>query len=82
MAIERVSFTLPEELVLRLKKIPPGKRSKFVKVAVERELKRKAVILFLAKMKGKTVWKQKHHHNLRGPDELSKYRPLKRSLTG
>ncbi|MGH7847109.1 MAG: hypothetical protein ACREQW_18345 [Candidatus Binatia bacterium] len=61
MANEKVTFTLPEELVRRLKKIPAGKRSTFVRVAVERELDRETAISFLRRMKGKKVWKGKHH---------------------
>ncbi len=38
MAVEKVTFTLPEKLVRRLGRIPAGKRSMVVKEAVEREL--------------------------------------------
>jgi len=31
MAVEKVTFTLPEELVRRLEKVPAGKRSMLVK---------------------------------------------------
>jgi len=82
MAVEKVTFTLPEELVRRFKKIPAGKRSTFVKVAVERELDREAAISFLRRMKRKRVWKEKHHPNLRAPNDFAKYRPLKSRLTG
>ena len=36
----RITFNLPEELIRRLKKLPTGKRSMLVKLAVERELDR------------------------------------------
>ncbi len=37
MAVEKVTFTLPEELVRRLEKVPAGKRSMLVRKAVEKE---------------------------------------------
>ena len=44
MAVEKITFTLPEELVRRLEKVPAGKRSMLVKTAVEKELDREAAI--------------------------------------
>ena len=82
MAVEKVTFTLPEELVRRLEKVPAGQRSMLVKQAVERELDRQAALRMLARMKGKTVWREKDHPNLVTPDDFAKYRPIKTRLTG
>lgn len=38
MASKKMTFTLPSDLVRRIKKLPVGKRSGFVKRAIEREL--------------------------------------------
>ena len=82
MAVEKVTFTLPEELVRRLEKVPAGKRSLLVKTAVEKELNREAAMTTLKKMKGKAVWKEKHHPNLLTTRDFAQYRPIKSRLTG
>src|SRR6516164_1071897 len=61
MAVEKVTFTLPEELVRRLERVPAGKRSLLVKTAVEKELDREAALSAAKKMKGRVVWKKKMH---------------------
>jgi len=82
MAVEKVTFTLPEELVRRLAKVPPGKRSTVVKEAVERELQRQAAVAALRKLKGKPIWEAKHHPNLRTARDFARYRPAKSRVTG
>ena len=82
MAVEKVTFTLPETLVRRLEKIPAGKRSNLVKDAVERELNRETAVAILRRLKGKAIWKEKYHPNLRGATDFARYRPLKSRLTG
>jgi metal-responsive CopG/Arc/MetJ family transcriptional regulator len=82
MSVEKVTFTLPEELVRRLEKIPSGLRSKLVKEAVDRELKRRSAIDQLRKLQGKVIWKDKYHPDLRIPKNLAHYRPAKSRLTG
>ncbi|HTN71585.1 MAG TPA: hypothetical protein VMO00_10900 [Methylomirabilota bacterium] len=82
MAVEKVTFTLPEELVRRLEKVPAGKRSMLVKTAVEKELDREAAIAILKRMKGKSIWKAKHHPNLLTVRDFAQYRPIKSRLTG
>ena len=82
MSVEKVTFTLPEELVRRLEKVPAGKRSMLVRKAVERELDREAAILALKRMKGKAIWKEKYHPNLRSASDFASYRPIKTRLTG
>ena len=82
MAVEKVTFTLPEALVRRLEKIPAGKRSNLVKDAVERELNRETAVAMLRRLKGKAIWKEKYHPNLRGPNDFARYRPLKSRLSG
>jgi metal-responsive CopG/Arc/MetJ family transcriptional regulator len=82
MAVEKVTFTLPEELVRRLEKVPAGKRSMLVKEAVEKELDREAAVVVLKRMRGKAVWKEKHHPDLVRPGDFARYRPLKSRLTG
>ncbi len=82
MAVEKVTFTLPQELVRRLEKVPAGKRSLLVKTAVEKELDRVTAMAILKKMKGKTVWKQKHHPDLAAITDFAQYRPVKSRLTG
>lgn len=82
MAVEKVTFTLPEKLVRRLGKIPAGKRSMLVKEAVERELDREAAVTVLKRMRTKTIWKEKYHPNLIRPKDFASFRPLKSRLTG
>ncbi len=82
MAVEKVTFTLPEELVQRLAKIPAGQRSMLVSRAVERELDRQTAVRMVKRMRGKVVWYEKHHPNLVTPDDFAKYRPIKSRLTG
>lgn len=40
MAAKKVTFTLPSDLVRRIKKLRAGKRSRFVRQAIEKELDR------------------------------------------
>ena len=61
MAVKKVTFALPVELVRRLKKVSAEKRSTFVKEAVERELSRQAAVAMLKRIGGKAVWKVEHH---------------------
>jgi hypothetical protein len=82
MSVEKVTFTLPEELVRRLEKVPAGKRSMLVKEAVERELDRTAALAMAKKLKGKAVWKSKHHQDLLTDDDFARYRPIKSRATG
>ena len=82
MAVEKVTFTLPEELVRKLEKIPAGGRSMLVKEAVERELDRQAAVKALKRLRGKPIWNERYHPNLRGPKDFTRYRPLKSRLTG
>ena len=82
MAVEKVTFTLPEELVRRLEKIPSGKRSMVVKEAVERELDRRAAVAMLKRLRGKPIWKESRHSDLRGPKDFASYRPIRSRLTG
>jgi len=82
MAVEKVTFTLPEELVRRLEKIPSGKRSMVVKEAVERELGRRATVSMLKRLKGKAIWKESRHPKLRAPKDFARYGPIKSRLTG
>ena len=82
MAVEKVTFTLPEELVRRLEKVPAGRRSLLVKEAVERELDRRAAVAALKKLRGKPIWSQRYHPNLRTPRDFAQYRLLKSRLTG
>jgi metal-responsive CopG/Arc/MetJ family transcriptional regulator len=81
MAVEKVTFTLPEELVRRLGRVPAGMRSKFVKEAVERELRRQSAAAELKKLRGKLIWKEKHHPELRGSKDFARYRPAKSRIT-
>ena len=64
MSVEKVTFTLPEELVRRLEKVPAGKRSMLVKEEVESKLARPAALAMIKKMKGKVAWKKKHYRDL------------------
>jgi len=82
MAVEKVTFTLPEELVRRLEKVPTGQRSMLVKRAVENELDRQAALVRLKRMRGRAVWDAKYHPNLVTPEDFAKYRPIKSRLTG
>jgi metal-responsive CopG/Arc/MetJ family transcriptional regulator len=82
MAAEKVTFTLPEELVRRLEKVPAGKRSMLVRKAVEKELDREAAVAAIKKMRGKAIWKEKYHPKLLTSRDFASYRPIKTRLTG
>lgn len=82
VAVEKVTFTLPEELIRRLAKIPVGKRSLLVKNAVEQELDRQAALLMLQRIRGKPIWKESHHPELRSLRDFARYRPIKSRATG
>ena len=82
MAVEKVTFTLPEELVRRLEKVPAGKRSPLVAEALKRELDRRATAEALKKLRRRTVWSEKDHPDLLSPEDFSRYRPAKSRVTG
>jgi metal-responsive CopG/Arc/MetJ family transcriptional regulator len=82
MAAEKVTFTLPEEVLRRLERVPAGKRSLLVAEAVRRELDRRAVAEALRKLRRKTAWKAKDHPDLMSPEDFSRYRLAKSRVTG
>ncbi len=82
MAVEKVTFTLPEKLVRRLEKIPSGKRSMVVKEALERELDRRATAAMLKRLSGKPIWKARRHPDLRCPRDFASYNTIRSRLTG
>jgi hypothetical protein len=82
MSVEKVTFTLPEELVRRLEKVPAGKRSLLVKEAVEKELDRATALRLTKKLKGKAIWKRKRHRDLVTVRDFARYRPIKSRITG
>jgi hypothetical protein len=82
MAVEKVTFTLPEELVRRLEKVPAGKRSMLVRKAVEEELDREAAAVKVRTLKGRTLWKARYHGDLLTSEDFARYRPIKSRLTG
>ena len=82
MAVVKATFSIPEELLRRLEKVPAGKRSLLVAKAIKRELDRKSLAEGLKKLKHRTVWKEKDHPDLVSPDDFSRYRPAKSRVTG
>ena len=82
MAVVKATFTIPEELLRRLEKVPAGQRSLLVAEAIKRELDRKSLAEELKKLKRRTVWKEKDHPDLVSPDDFSRYRPAKSRVTG
>ena len=82
MAVVKATFTIPEELLRRLEKVPVGKRSLLVAEAIKRELNRKSLAKALKKLKRRTVWKEKDHPDLLSPEDFSRYRPAKSRVTG
>jgi len=82
MAVEKVTFTLPETLVERLEKVPAGRRSLLVADALKRELDRIAMAKVLKRLRQKTIWQEKDHPDLRTPEDFSRYRPAKSRVTG
>jgi metal-responsive CopG/Arc/MetJ family transcriptional regulator len=82
MAAEKVTFTLPEELLRRLGKVPAGRRSLLVAEAVRRELDRRALAEALKRLRRKTHWRERRHPELRSPEDFRRYRPAKSRVTG
>ena len=75
--MRKITFNLPEELIRRLKKLPTGKRSMLVKLAIEKELDREAAAANFKRIRGKTIWNKKHHPDLLTPEDFAHYRPMK-----
>ena len=82
MAVEKVTFTLPKELVQRLGEVPAGKRSMLVKDALERELARQAAVSTLKGLRRKTIWKTRHHRDLQSVDDFGNYKAVKSRVSG
>ncbi len=82
MAVEKVTFTLPDVLVERLEKIPAGRRSPLVAEALKRELDRIATAKAFKRLRHRTIWKEKDHPDLLSPENFSRYRPAKSRMTG
>ena len=81
MAAKRMTFSLPPDLVWGIKKLPAGKRSQFVKQAIEKELDRQDAVATLARMRGKVVWKVNDHPDLLRPKDFARYRDVKDRAT-
>lgn len=77
MPAEKVTFTLPDDLVRRLAEIPAGERSRFVKEAVARELKRQSALAALRRYRGKAIWKDRYHPDLSTSEKVARYRAAK-----
>ena len=77
MTMRKIAFSLPGELIRRLKKLPARKRSMLVKLAVEKELDREAAAANFKRIRGKTIWNKKHHPDLLTPEDFAHYRPMK-----
>ncbi|MBZ0159185.1 hypothetical protein [Candidatus Methylomirabilis sp.] len=82
MAVEKVTFTLPEVLVERLDKVPAGRRSLLVAEALKRELDRRATAKALKRLRHTAIWKEMEHPDLLSPEHFSRYRPAKSRVTG
>ena len=74
MAAKKVTFILPLDLVRRIKRLPVGKRSGFVKQAIEKELDRQDTVGMLRRMQRKAIWKAKYHPHLLKPKDFARYR--------
>ena len=77
MTMRKIAFSLPGELIRRLKKLPARKRSMLVKLAVEKELDREAAAANFKRIRGKIIWNKKHHPDLLTPEDFAHYRPMK-----
>jgi len=82
MAVEKATFTIPEELLRRLEKVPAGKRSLLVAEALRRELDRRGMAKDLKKLRRNSAWKEKDHPDLLTPEDFGNYRPAKSRITG
>ncbi len=71
MTIQKITFSLPRELIGRLKKLTSANRSLLVQLAVEKELDRKAAVAKLKRMRGKPIWKKQHHPDLLTPEDFA-----------
>ena len=77
MTMRKIAFSLPGELIRRLKKLPARKRSMLVKLAVEKELDREAAAANLKRIRKKTIWNKKNHPDLLTPEDFAHYRRMK-----
>ena len=59
MSAKKVTFTLPSDLLRRIKRLPAGERSAFVARAIERELDRLAAVVRSRNSRGKTAGRMK-----------------------
>jgi hypothetical protein len=73
---ERINLMFPVKIAQKLKKFPPGQRSRLVAQALEKELKRLDFLQFIEKMEKskKPVWNEKDHPDLITEDQIKKYR--------
>jgi hypothetical protein len=81
MTMQKVTFSLPEELIRRLQKLSVRKRTMLVRLAVEKELDRQAALAVIKRMRKKTIWKKRHHPDLLTTRDFARYRPAKSRLT-
>ncbi len=82
MPAEKATFTLPDELVRKLEKVPAGKRSLLVAEALRREFDRRAMVDALKKLRYRSVWRDKDHPDLLSDEEFARYRPARSRVTG
>jgi hypothetical protein len=82
MPAEKATFTLPDELVRKLEKVPAGKRSLLVAEALRREFDRRAAVDALKKLRHRSVWRNKDHPDLLSDEEIVRYRPAGSRVTG
>ncbi|MHB8481141.1 MAG: hypothetical protein ACYDBV_00160 [Nitrospiria bacterium] len=72
---ERINLMFPIKIAKKLKKFPPGQRSRLVVQALEKELKRLDLLQFIEKMEKskQPVWNEKDHSDLITENQIKKY---------
>lgn len=75
---ERANFTLSKRLLKKLKKIPPGQRSKFIEEAANEYFDRLDRLNFIEKLnkRKKPIWTDENHPDLMTKEDIANYRPL------
>ena len=75
---ERVNFTLSNKARKALKKIPAGKRSKYIEELIIKDTKSNDLADFIEKYKKrkKPIWSDENHPDLMTDEDIANYRPL------
>lgn len=76
MTSERFNFTFSKRIAKRLKKVPPGQRSKYIAGLINDDSESNDLVKFIEKYKKskKPIWTDENHPDLMTPEDFANYR--------